>query len=110
MKNVLVLLSACGILLSLAFVSAEEKKADEKAVEKKPAAKIDLKDIKCPVSGKAVKEASIVSYKGAKVFFCCDNCPKAFEKDIKTNAKFQTNANLQLVATKQFKQEKCPIT
>ena len=105
MKNVLVLLSACGLLLSIAFVSAEEKKEEKKAVKK-----IDLKDIKCPVSGMAVKEDKHLAYKGAQVFFCCENCPKAFEKEIKTNAKFQTAANEQLVATKQAKQVKCPIT
>ncbi len=71
-------------------------------------AKIDLKGINCPVAGtKAAKEDKSVAYKGGKVFFCCGNCPKAFEKD---TAKFATKANQQLVATKQAKQLKCPLS
>jgi len=36
---------------------------------------------KCPISGKPIDPAQSVEYKGAKVFFCCDGCPEAFEKD-----------------------------
>jgi YHS domain-containing protein len=36
---------------------------------------------KCPVSGKPIDPAQTVEYKGAKVYFCCDGCPAAFEKD-----------------------------
>ena len=71
------------------------------------AADVKLEGINCPVSGKAVKAASSVDYKGGKVYFCCDNCPKAFNKD---TAKFATKANMQLVATGQAKEVKCPIT
>lgn len=71
------------------------------------AADVKLEGILCPVSGKAVKAESSVDYKGGKVYFCCDKCPAAFEKD---TAKFSTKANLQLVATGQAKQVKCPIT
>ena len=71
------------------------------------AEKVDLKGIKCPVSGKPADEDHSVSYKGAKVYFCCGNCPKAFEKD---SAKFATKANLQLAATGQAKQVKCPLS
>src|SRR5262249_28554091 len=68
----------------------------------------DKKEIKakCPVSGKDAKETSSVEYKGAKVYFCCDNCPKKFEQDTK---KFAAKANHQLVATGQAKQVKCPL-
>ena len=67
---------------------------------------VKLDGIKCPVSGKAATENS-VDYKGGKVYFCCDNCPKAFAKDPAKNA---VAANMQLVSTKQAKQEKCPLT
>jgi YHS domain-containing protein len=67
---------------------------------------VKLDGILCPVSGKAVKAESSLDYKGGKVYFCCDKCPAAFEKD---TAKFATKANLQLVATGQAKQVKCPI-
>jgi YHS domain-containing protein len=63
-----------------------------------------LDGVKCPVSGRAVKEASAVDYKGGKVYFCCDNCPKGFAKDTK---KFAAKANAQLVATGQAKQAAC---
>jgi YHS domain-containing protein len=71
------------------------------------AADVKLEGILCPVSGKAVKAESSLDYKGGKVYFCCDKCPAAFEKD---TANFATKANLQLVATGQAKQVKCPIT
>ncbi len=35
----------------------------------------------CPVSGKAIKTDVSVEYKGKKVYFCCPNCPAAFNKD-----------------------------
>lgn len=60
---------------------------------------------KCPVANKAVKADKTVDYKGGKVYFCCDNCPKAFDA-----AKHGTKANHQLVVTGQAKQEKCPFT
>ena len=56
------------------------------------AADVKLEGILCPVSGKAVKAESSVDYKGGKVYFCCDKCPTAFEKE---TAKFATKANLQ---------------
>lgn len=64
-----------------------------------------LKDVKCPVSGQPVKADKTVDYKGGKVYFCCENCPKAFDAK-----KHGTKANHQLVATGQAKQEKCPFT
>lgn len=36
---------------------------------------------KCPVSDKPIDVTKSVDYKGGKVYFCCANCPKAFEKD-----------------------------
>jgi hypothetical protein len=63
-----------------------------------------LDGIKCPLSGKPVKADKTVDFKGGKVYFCCENCPKSFDK-----TKHAAKANLQLVATKQAKQEKCPL-
>ena len=65
-----------------------------------------LAGIKCPVTGKPVKAASAVDYKGAKVYFCCDNCPKAFAAN---TSKFAAKANHQLVGTSQAKLVKCPL-
>ena len=39
------------------------------------------KQTKCPVSGKEINPEHSVEYKGEKVYFCCPNCPKAFEAD-----------------------------
>ncbi len=67
-----------------------------------------LNGAKCPVAGtKAAKEDKTADYRGAKVYFCCENCPKAFAKD---TAKYATKANHQLVQTGQAKQEKCPLS
>lgn len=35
----------------------------------------------CPVSGKAIVADKVVEHEGKKVYFCCENCPKAFAKD-----------------------------
>jgi len=48
-----------------------------------------------------------VDYKGGKVFLCCPGCTGAFKKN---TAKYAAKANLQLVATGQAKQAKCPLT
>ena len=70
--------------------------------------KIDLKDIKCVVNPKGpAKAGTEVAYKGGHVFFCCNNCPKAFQAD---TAKFATRANHQLVATRQAVQGACPLS
>jgi YHS domain-containing protein len=79
------LLTATGIcLLALVTLTA----AEEKKVEPQ-----------CPVSGKAISKEFTVAYKGAKVYFCCPNCPKAFEK---SPEKFVAKANHQLVQTGQM--------
>lgn len=68
---------------------------------------VDLEKVKCPVSGKAAKADATADYKDAKVYMCCQGCPKAFAKDTK---KFATKANMQLVQTKQAKQIACPLS
>ncbi len=65
------------------------------------------KDLKCPVSGKAVNPEKTADYNGGKVYFCCEHCQAAFEKD---QAKFNAKANLQLVQSGQLKQVACPFS
>jgi hypothetical protein len=48
-----------------------------------------------------------VDYKGGKLFLCCPGCTGAFNEN---TAKYAATANLQLVATGQAKQAKCPLT
>jgi YHS domain-containing protein len=90
MKNVCFGLCAVA-LLAFGVLAADEKKETFG---------------KCPVSGKDAIKDSAADYKGAKVYFCCENCPKAFAGD---TAKYAAKANLQLVATGQAKQTKCPL-
>jgi len=91
--------NACLGLVAVALLAIGAIRADEKKDEKFAA--------KCPVSGKDAVKDQTVDYKGAKVYFCCANCPKAFKAD---TAKYAAKANQQLVATKQATQVKCPLT
>jgi YHS domain-containing protein len=68
---------------------------------------LDVSNAACPISGKAVKEQASVDYRGGQLYFCCNNCPKAFAGN---TAKFATKANHQLAATGQAQQGKCPIS
>ena len=91
-------------LLALPTVFAQEEKEAEKEKDK-----VDLSTIKCPISGRAIDETRTVEHKDAKVYFCCPNCINAFKKDPK-NEKFAAKVNYQLVATKQAKQQACPLS
>jgi YHS domain-containing protein len=67
----------------------------------------DEAKLTCPISGKPATKDHAAKYKDGQVYFCCDNCPKAFEANTK---KFATKANAQLVASGQYKQVKCPLS
>ena len=72
------------------------------------AEEVNLKGVKCVLDRKGdAKATSSADYKGGKVYFCCDDCKGKFTAEPK---KYATAANAQLVATKQAKQVKCPIT
>lgn len=94
MKRLMISATVCLLAVGTFSLYAAEEKAEKTAV-------------KCPVSGKDVVDDQTVEYKGAVLKFCCPNCPKAFTANPE---KFATKANLQLVATKQAKQIKCPLT
>jgi YHS domain-containing protein len=62
----------------------------------------------CPVSGKPAGEDHVRELKnGDKVYFCCENCPKAFEANPK---KYNLQVHRQLVETGQVVQVACPLT
>jgi len=85
-------LAVLGLFASAALgFAADEKKAE----------------LKCPVSGAAAKTENAVDYNGGKVYFCCQNCPKAFAKD---PAKYAEKANAQLISSGQATQVKCPLS
>lgn len=64
-------------------------------------------DVKCPVSGKPVNPKATLEHNGGTVYFCCNNCPKAFKAD---TAKYAAKANHQMVQTGELKQVACPLT
>lgn len=63
----------------------------------------------CPVSGQPAIETSVVELpkNGGKVYFCCQNCPKAFKADPK---KFALAVARQFLETEQIVQVGCPIS
>jgi hypothetical protein len=71
------------------------------------AEELDLKDIKCVVADKAANPAKSAAYKDGTVYFCCGGCQGKFAKDQKA---YETKANHQLVATKQYVQKACPFS
>jgi YHS domain-containing protein len=84
-----------SLVLAIALVAGYSVSADKAEFE-----------ATCPVSGKPAKITSAVDYKGAKIYLCCDGCPKAFAAN---TAKYATKANHQLYQTGQAKEVKCPI-
>jgi YHS domain-containing protein len=91
-------MSYLGVVLSVALCLGVSVQGADKPEKGAP---------KCPVSGKAISKDHAVAYKDGQVYFCCENCPKAFKAD---TAKYATKANVQLVATGQYKQVKCPLS
>jgi len=57
---------------------------------------------KCPVSGKDVVLPNVLTHDGKLVAFCCDKCPKAFEKE---PAKYAANIKFDITATPEKKPE-----
>jgi YHS domain-containing protein len=64
-------------------------------------------DCKCVVSGAPAKEDKFVETSGKKVYFCCENCPKAYEKD---PDKFAAKVHHQWAKTDQIVQVACPFS
>lgn len=68
----------------------------------------------CPISGKPADITKAVAFHGKHVFFCCDNCPKAFEKKVadkeNRDPKLMAKVAHQLLATGQVTQVACPFT
>jgi hypothetical protein len=57
--------------------------------------------------GRKPKPGLTTAYKGGVVQFCCKECIGDFKN---STSKFAAVANHQLVATRQAKQERCPVT
>ena len=69
--------------------------------------KIDFSKLKCLVADKAAVEDKSSEYKDCNVYFCCGNCKKKFDGDKKA---FASQANHQLIASKQVEQKACPFS
>ena len=86
------------LLAMRGLIAAENESADK---EKEFAAT-------CPVSGKPAIESSVLAGPaGTKVYFCCKNCPKAYDKNPE---KFELAVKRQLLETEQMVQVGCPIS
>ncbi len=93
------LLAGLGLTVVLATsVSFSEEKAGKADSPAK---------LMCPVAGTPIDKSKSSDYGGGIVYFCCAKCKAKFDAD---NAKFSTKANLQLAASGQAKQTKCPLT
>ncbi len=71
------------------------------------AGEVKLEGVKCVVAPKAASADKSADYKDGKVYFCCGNCAGKFAA---SPEKYATNANMQLVATAQYKQKSCPFS
>lgn len=82
-------------LVSYAVLAEDAKKPDPLAAAK------------CPASSEAVSADQAVEFEGGKVYFCCEKCVAAFEKD---STKMAAKSRHQMVVTGQFEQKACPLS
>lgn len=67
----------------------------------------EIAGVKCIVDGdRNAEEQFKARHADGEVYFCCKECAATFAAD---KAKFQTQANHQLVVTQQYTQSACPI-
>lgn len=97
MKNRFMTLAAILLVASVTVVASETQLASE----------VDLDGVKCIVAPRDAQASKSAEYKNGKVYFCCGGCAGKFAASEK---KYATQANRQLVQTKQYKQTGCPIS
>jgi YHS domain-containing protein len=98
MKKRWIVMSLCtAVLVAVGGLQAAKEEAGSKEFK-----------ATCPVSGKpAGEDHMVVAKNGDKVYFCCDNCPKAYKANPK---KFDAKVHEQLLETAQVVQVACPLT
>lgn len=94
-RKLLGVLSVFGLVSGLFVVSVAADKEAEKKFE-----------ATCPVSGGPAKKESVEKVGGKEVYFCCNNCPKAFKAEPK---KFDLKVKQQWLETSQITQVACPV-
>jgi YHS domain-containing protein len=99
MKPRLIVVSlGVALLLAVSGLTTAEDAAQEKEFK-----------ATCPVSGKPAVETAVLELPrgGGKVYFCCENCPKAFKADPK---RFELKVQRQMLETGQIAQVACPVS
>lgn len=104
-------LLAAGLFMSLQFAVAQDKPAGSAKPAAAPTAKsADSSDAQamCPVSGKPIDKKFSTKFEGKPVYFCCEKCKPAFEKD---PTKYEAAVKAQWAAMAPLAiQVKCPGT
>ncbi|TWT97342.1 eL24 family ribosomal protein [Neorhodopirellula pilleata] len=97
MKNRLLSLFAVLMVASVTVIAGETQLASD----------VNLDGVKCIVAPRDAQASKSAEYKEGKVYFCCGGCAGKFAASEK---KYATQANRQLVQTKQYVQTGCPLS
>lgn len=97
MKNPILSLFAVLMVASVTVVASETDLASD----------VNLEGVKCIVAPRDAQVSKSADYKEGKVYFCCGGCAGKFAASEK---KYATQANRQLVQTKQYEQTGCPLS
>lgn len=82
---------------------ADPKKYAEKvAAQRKALAAMPKVQVTCPLSGKPIDKKAFIEKDGKKIYFCCKDCPAAYEKE---PAKYAAK-----LAGSYTYQTKCPVS
>ncbi len=84
-----------------------EETADNKENNSKGVSSRSLRLARCPVTGDRVSMEASIDYRGGTLYFCSAECIDKFRAD---RTAYEAKANMQLVATGQYEQIKCPLT
>ena len=96
-------------------VLTSENEGQEKAMDRIKAELKAMKErtpqTKCPISGKPIVEGKGFVYKGYFIATCCDNCPKAVEKDpLSAMLKIRKSGEEPALAAGYAAQSECPVS
>lgn len=111
LKAALVVVCAAIAIPALTSEKVDDGKAMERIKAEVKAMSERGEQTKCPISGAPVKEGAGYVYMGHFIATCCDNCPKAVEKDPLTALmKVRANGEEPALAEGYTRQDKCPMS